>query len=613
MLTASEQHQPIDWGGGDEKKPRAVVLAARAALAAPVLAACDQLSVIAHPASTVGEAGGLLAEHSPDLFVVVLEGFDAADDAAGIGALVAMAEPEKSLALCPRERMLFLLDLFRRGLDHYGLSPCAPGRLEELLAARLGVEAPQLLVVLDREGRITDVNDACPAAFARHQEEMVGSPLTILLDDAEHESLPRLLASLQRRGDIEEQPCRLRRGDGRTFDAAVQDVSRRSADGSLLEARLELRDLGYYLAMKRRVALLLDTERELRALVMVRAKIQQALIGIKDVNELALLICSELHRLPGVAAAAFHNAEETGLMRVVACIARGEGDVAKTGASAQTDDLRLGAPEDTPAGAAFAGELALFEAAIEPVDSAAGRRMSRLGAERLLMVPILADSVMFDEAAEAVGCVSIFFSDPQPLPRDYLEAFAEFGTLASFGLRLIALNHENAALLSRMQAMAMSDMLTGAANRRHGNEYLDACVERAVAEGAPVSLVMVDVDKFKRINDEYGHAMGDEVLKAMTRVVSARLREGDLLVRWGGEEFLIIAPRIDADGAADLAESIRVAISETEIPGCHQVTASFGVSQIDSAGQAERALDLADQALYAAKEGGRNQVVVAED
>jgi diguanylate cyclase (GGDEF)-like protein len=610
MLTTAQDSLP-PHGDSRTSTPRAaVVLAKDATVAAPVMQSCGELSVTAYLATSIGEAGSLLAEHAPQVFVVALDGFDAVLDAPGIGALVAMAEPEKSLVLCPQVRMLFLLDLFRRGLDHYTLSPCLPGRLSDALRARLSFEAPAAVLELDDSGKIIETSDACTGLLAPNRDQILGHSLADFFETDGAAHLQHLQVAL-RHGEAGELAVRLCRNDGRVFDAAVKDASRRNPDGSLSAIRLEVRDLDYYLARKRRVTHQLSAERELHALVTVRAKIQQALIGLKDVNELALLLCNELDHLPGVAAATFYKLESAGVMRAAAHV--GTSDCALGAPGVELDALFSGAPGNVMASVVFAGELALFDAATEPDASAARQAMHHMKAKGVLMVPILADSVMFDEAAQAVGCLVIYYADAHPLARDFLEAFAEFGTLASFGLRLIALNHEKTALLSRMQAMAMSDMLTGAANRRHGIEFLEACVGRAAEKGEPVSLVMVDIDKFKRINDEYGHAMGDEVLKAVTRVVSGLIREGDLLVRWGGEEFLIIAPGIDADDTAEIADSIRIAISRTAIPGCHQVTASFGISQIDSPDKVEDAMNLADQALYAAKEGGRNQVVVSTD
>ena len=128
----------------------------------------------------------------------------------------------------------------------------------------------------------------------------------------------------------------------------------------------------------------------------------------------------------------------------------------------------------------------------------------------------------------------------------------------------------------------------------------------------PLSVVIVDIDHFKRVNDQHGHPVGDQVLKAVAGVLATRVRESDFVARWGGEEFAVIASMTDAAGAARLAEKLRALLEVTNLgpPGC--MTASFGVAELQADDTAESLLQRADGALYDAKEGGRNRVRCAE-
>jgi len=179
-----------------------------------------------------------------------------------------------------------------------------------------------------------------------------------------------------------------------------------------------------------------------------------------------------------------------------------------------------------------------------------------------------------------------------------------------------------ASRLVRMQKqfrrMAETDALTGAANRRAFMQYLDAQVDRARRQDEPVAAVMVDLDHFKRTNDTYGHAVGDQVLMATVRQIEACLRERDMLGRLGGEEFAVLLPGIDGGAAVDAAERIRRAVSAVDVRIANgdriPVTASLGVSVLqreDMMATAEGLLQAADEALYAAKAGGRDRVVRA--
>ncbi|MEA1940662.1 MAG: diguanylate cyclase [Pseudomonadota bacterium] len=179
-----------------------------------------------------------------------------------------------------------------------------------------------------------------------------------------------------------------------------------------------------------------------------------------------------------------------------------------------------------------------------------------------------------------------------------------------------------ASRLVRMQKqfrrMAETDALTGAANRRAFMQYLDAQVDRARRQDVPVAAVMVDLDHFKRTNDTYGHAVGDQVLVQTVRQVEACLGERDMLGRLGGEEFAVVMPGRDGSAAVDAAERIRRAVASVDVRVASgdriPVTASLGVSVLereDMMATAEGLLQAADEALYAAKAGGRDRVVRA--
>ncbi|MCM2329988.1 PAS domain S-box-containing protein/diguanylate cyclase (GGDEF) domain-containing protein [Geopseudomonas sagittaria] len=159
-----------------------------------------------------------------------------------------------------------------------------------------------------------------------------------------------------------------------------------------------------------------------------------------------------------------------------------------------------------------------------------------------------------------------------------------------------------------LRALTITDPLTGIHNRRYFLDQLDIELERRTRTGRPLSLVMLDIDHFKRVNDTWGHDAGDQVLQELCRRIGARLRRIDLFCRLGGEEFVIICPETDASQAAHLAEALRRLVQGTPFAQAGQVTASFGVSSARPGDSHGSLLQRADQALYAAKGGGRNRV-----
>ncbi|ONM44680.1 diguanylate cyclase [Halopseudomonas pachastrellae] len=168
---------------------------------------------------------------------------------------------------------------------------------------------------------------------------------------------------------------------------------------------------------------------------------------------------------------------------------------------------------------------------------------------------------------------------------------------------------------TKLQELALRDGLTGLLNRR----YWESCLEREFARHQrydnPVSLVIFDIDHFKRVNDTYGHQTGDEVIRETARITSQLVRETDFAGRYGGEEFVVLLPGTTLDGAAQFAERLRSTIERQQLDyqgSPLTFTISLGVATLadDMAGY-QALLERADKALYQSKEGGRNQVTVS--
>lgn len=174
-----------------------------------------------------------------------------------------------------------------------------------------------------------------------------------------------------------------------------------------------------------------------------------------------------------------------------------------------------------------------------------------------------------------------------------------------------AWQHEQAAVRE-----ARTDSLTGLVNRRRFSEAAAAEWGRSIRYGRPSSLILFDLDRFKQINDEQGHAAGDAVLKKVAEVCQFEIRDFDLIARIGGEEFAVLLPETSAEAALGLAERLRRCIERLEVKsggGVLRPTASFGVAPLTLEGHDwTEALHLADGALYRAKENGRNRVETAQ-
>jgi diguanylate cyclase (GGDEF)-like protein len=199
-------------------------------------------------------------------------------------------------------------------------------------------------------------------------------------------------------------------------------------------------------------------------------------------------------------------------------------------------------------------------------------------------------------------------------PGDPLDGWlATLGTLLLSGMFVLLVRGRMVALVARLGDAAHRDALTELLNRRGFDEIFDIELERARRSDTPLSVVLGDLDHFKRLNDEHGHAAGDGELRRVARTLRVAKRRFDVAARLGGEEFALLAPDCDEHGAYALAERMRIEVDRGPA-GRHKTrTISFGVATFPLHGEsAEELLRAADRALYAAKSLGRNRSVISD-
>lgn len=232
-----------------------------------------------------------------------------------------------------------------------------------------------------------------------------------------------------------------------------------------------------------------------------------------------------------------------------------------------------------------------------------GRHMVKAPAPdsgRLLMLPLAA-------GGESFGCLALLTGKGLRLAKDQVETL-------NAAVNHLALALRNALLYRQVKSMADHDGLTAIANRRRFEERLEEEARRHGRYELPLSLILVDIDHFKGINDTHGHQTGDAVLRAVAALLVESLRATDFPARYGGEEFAVILPHTTGEQALLLAERIREGVSRREFGEGDlrlRLTVSAGVSSLAPGAGGRDLVSLADQALYLAKNGGRNRVVVA--
>jgi diguanylate cyclase (GGDEF)-like protein len=222
-----------------------------------------------------------------------------------------------------------------------------------------------------------------------------------------------------------------------------------------------------------------------------------------------------------------------------------------------------------------------------------------LAGKSALEIPMMA-------RGELYGLLQIFSEDPTGADLESVRPLA-MALADSMSLALSSI-----ALRERLRNQALRDPLTGLYNRRFMEEVLESFTVQAERRKAPISAIMIDLDHFKQLNDQHGHAAGDAVLRDVAGVIMAALRKTDIACRYGGEELIVLLPDSDLDMALAKAESIRIKIADLSSVEGVTVSASMGVASIpETSTGAVELTAMADTALYKAKQSGRNKVVSA--
>lgn len=206
-------------------------------------------------------------------------------------------------------------------------------------------------------------------------------------------------------------------------------------------------------------------------------------------------------------------------------------------------------------------------------------------------------------AGEVAGALMVTTSTKQLLPESEVQILTSIAAQAGVAL-------QNIASINEVKQQADTDGLTGLYNRRYFNEKLDELVQLAKEDGSSLSLIMMDVDNFKKYNDTYGHPAGDQLLKAVAGVVGDAVREGDIVTRYGGEEFAVILKKTGRETALQIAERIRSSVANIPVGSLKSsITISLGVGTLpEHAPDLNSLLEFADQSLYHSKHSGKNRV-----
>jgi diguanylate cyclase (GGDEF)-like protein len=217
------------------------------------------------------------------------------------------------------------------------------------------------------------------------------------------------------------------------------------------------------------------------------------------------------------------------------------------------------------------------------------------------------------DSGNVSGALCLLDTDPLMLDARGLDALADTAHRLAMELEAAFERVKGEQRYTALTRLALTDPITGLANRRGGEAAFAREVSRARRSALPLSIVMIDIDHFKTINDRAGHPTGDRVLAGISEILAASQRGSDLAIRWGGEEFLVLLPGVGFAGACVFAERVRESVEQMTIREAGPITVSAGVAELHKDEEGAATLRRADASLYRAKEAGRNCVRCDED
>jgi diguanylate cyclase (GGDEF)-like protein/PAS domain S-box-containing protein len=481
--------------------------------------------------------------------------------------------------------------------------------------------SPDAIGIVNQRGRFTKWNKMAEEVFGYHFDELKGGSFSELYAD-EHE-MEQMLAVLRQQGYVRRYEMDMKRKDGSVFPSSLSiSVLRNRAgevDGSICVARditetrkrmAQINEVNKHLQeeileRERMEDAIQDTNEKLKSLVLEYGQHNQEITVLNEMSDMlqACLDCEEAH---GAIAKFLPRlfADESGAMYML--------QRNQLTAVASWGEALASEPVFSP-DACWALRLSEVHLVDDEGPGLPCKHRSQELPASTLCVPMTAQGA-------TLGLLFLQV-DRQPTTVDTWEqptasVSESKQRLAVTAAKQISLSIANLQLRDHLRRQAVRDPLTGMYNRRYLDDTLERELLRAKRKNTTISIIMVDIDWFKSINDSFGHEAGDTVLTVVAKSLKDGVRGEDVVCRYGGEEFILVLPEAPTSSALERAEHLRERIAQLEIEhegtALRKITASFGVASFPDHGQTiEGVIKAADAAMYRAKTGGRNRVEVA--
>lgn len=537
----------------------------------------------------------LYQKYEPDLVITDIE-MPVMDGLEMIKAIKGLEHKAPVIVTTAYYETNYLLSAVNIGVERYLLKPLDLKKmLEEMREVLSDLKVSSLCISLDDSDDVLDVNQSWSDYFGYEREEVLGKSFRAFIESDTPDGPAK--GTRFRNGS----PFRLRRKDGSVIQAVLGTSSSFMAEGTSVCTHYEIKTIETFMRAQKKTMHLLDRERFLRGLVTIHAMIGKAVVKASSTTAFLQEVTDIFIGDDDYEFAFIALLEDEGSLEISVQSQQYDLDLLDDAVRC----LDLDGEEVCPTVEAIRKkQMVIIDDLSRSLDFPAKQAYEGLGTNAMISLPI---KLMTQE--QPLGVLTLLFEDANIYGSEELELFENIADTIAFGLQAIKDRIDNERLIVALDIQATTDALTGCINRHKGISIVKEEVKRAHRYDRPLSLLYLDIDHFKSINDTFGHERGDAVLIGVAESIRKVIRSSDSAVRWGGEEFIVILPESTKQSAVALAEKIRRELAKIDIDAAWGITASFGVAQLSPDEFWESLIMRADDLMYQAKNRGRNCII----
>jgi len=492
----------------------------------------------------------------------------------------------------------YLIEALNLGINKYILKPI---NLKETIRSMSQLfeelETIDFGYYLDTHGKIIDMSLQLLEYMGYLEDDILGQSAFDFVKKYDVERLQQEFSILKSGIALENVHFSIRKKDGTYFEVLLDAEPIFDTTGDVVKIYCEVSSLETYMKSKKKLEKAFAKEHSLRELITIESKIAQSIAHTNDVESFLKNTMGVIDKY-GNYAFAFISIKEDRGFRLVSQIEHEKLDIKEILGEVFTFENRESSLCDK-CHDILKNQITIINDVEDVPYFRDKEQFLSANIHSVLSLPIYSIN-----NEKIVGILSLFFNKIHNLLKDEVNMYKNIAETIALGVESIEMRLEKEYLIQELEYQANTDQLTKVINRRKGFELLSQEIQRSSRYNNPLSLIYLDIDNFKSINDTYGHKEGDKVLIDMCNHLEDILRLTDSFIRWGGEEFIIILPETDIEKAVLIAEKLR-----KELETKTNFTASFGVSQYNEKDDVDSFLMKADKNMYKAKELGKNRVM----